>query len=115
MSEVRESNRLTDSPCCLVNAEGGLSTQMQRILKLANKEFPESARILELNPKAPLIRRLCRLSANNEHEPFIKQCALQLWTNALILDGVTPEPEDLVARVQSFMLEAAEKRSPLIL
>ncbi len=115
VSEVRESNRLTDSPCCLVNAEGGLSTQMQRILKLANKEFPESARILELNPKAPLIRRLCRLSANHEHEPFIRQCALQLWTNALILDGVTPEPEDLVARVQSFMLEAAEKRSPLIL
>jgi len=115
VSEVRESSRLTDSPCCLVNAEGGLSTQMQRILKLANKEFPESARILELNPKAPLIRRLCRLSANHEHEPFIKQCALQLWSNALILDGVTPEPEDLVARVQSFMVEAAEKRSPLIL
>jgi molecular chaperone HtpG len=115
VSEVRESNRLIDSPCCLVNAEGGLSTQMQRILKLANKEFPESARILELNPKAVLIRRLCRLSANNEHDPFIKQCALQLWSNALILDGVTPEPEDLVARVQSFMMEAAEKRSPLIL
>jgi molecular chaperone HtpG len=115
VSEVRESNRLIDSPCCLVNAEGGLSTQMQRILKLANKEFTESARILEVNPKAPLIRRLCRLSANSTHDAFIKQCALQLWSNALILDGVTPEPEDLVARVQSFMVEAAEKRSPLIL
>lgn len=115
VAEVRESNRLIDSPCCLVNAEGGLSTQMQRILKAANKEFPESARILEVNPKAPLIKRLCRLSANNEHEAFIKQCALQLWSNAHILDGVTPEPEDLVTRVQSFMLEAAEKRSPLIL
>ena len=41
VSEVRESKRLTDSPCCLVNAEGGLSTQMQRILKLANKDFTE--------------------------------------------------------------------------
>ena len=115
VSEVRESKRLTDSPCCLVNAEGGLSTQMQRLLKMANKEFTESARILEVNPTAPLIRRLCRLSANQEHDAFIKQCALQLWTNAMILDGVTPEPEDLVARVQSFMAEAAEKRSPLIL
>jgi molecular chaperone HtpG len=115
VSEVRESTRLIDSPCCLVNAEGGFSTQMQRILKAANKEFPESARILEVNPKAPLIRRLCRLSANTEHDAFIKQCALQLWSNALILDGATPEPEDLVARVQSFMVEAAEKRSPLIL
>jgi molecular chaperone HtpG len=113
--EVRESKRLTDSPCCLVSAEGGMSTQMQRLLKMANKEFVESARILEVNPSAPLVRRLCRLSANADHEAFIKQCALQLWTNAMILDGIVPEPEDLVARMQSFMTEAAEKRSPLIL
>jgi molecular chaperone HtpG len=113
--EVRESKRLTDSPCCLVNVEGGLSTQMQRLLKLANKDFPETARILEINPASALIRRLCRLSANQEHDGFIKQCAMQLWTNAMILEGVTPEPEDTVARVQSFMAEAADKRSPLIL
>ena len=113
--EVRESKRLIDSPCCLVSAEGGFSTQMQRLMKLANKDFPETGRILEINPKAPLIRRLCRLSANTEHDAFIKQCGLQLWCNALLLEGVMPEPEDLVARVQSFMDEAAEKRSPLIL
>jgi molecular chaperone HtpG len=115
VKEVRESKRLTDSPCCLVNAEGGPSTQMQRILKLANKDFPEMQKILEVNPTAPLIRRLCSLSANSDHEAFIKQCALQLWTNAMILEGVTPDPEDLVSRVQSFMAEAADKRSPLIL
>jgi molecular chaperone HtpG len=115
VKEVRESKRLIDSPCCLVNVEGGLSTQMQRILKLANRDVPETLRILEINPSAPLVRRLCRLSANQEHDAFIKQCALQLWTNAMILEGVMPEPEDLVARMQSFMTEAAEKRSPLIL
>ena len=53
VKEVRESKRLTDSPCCLVNAEGGMSTQMQRLLKMANKDFPETARILEINPSAP--------------------------------------------------------------
>jgi len=113
--EVRESKRLTDSPCCLVNAEGGFSTQMQRLMKLANKDFPETARILEINPLSPLIRRLCRLSANTQHDAFIKQCGLQLWSNAMILDGITPDAEDLVARIQAFMDEAAEKRSPLIL
>jgi molecular chaperone HtpG len=77
--------------------------------------MPEFPRILEVNPSAALVRRLCRLSGNQEHEAFIKQCALQLWTNAMVLEGVTPDPEDLVARVQSFMVEAAEKRSPLIL
>ena len=116
VSEVRESKRLIDSPCCLVNTEGGMSTQMQRLLKMANKDFTESARILEVNPAAALIRRLCRLSANEQHEAFIKHVrACSSGANAMILDGVTPEPEDMVARVQSFMAEAAEKRSPLIL
>jgi molecular chaperone HtpG len=113
--EVRESKRLTDSPCCLVNAEGGFSTQMQRLMKLTNKDFPEPARIFEINPSSPLIRRLCRLSANSQHDAFIRQCGLQLWSSAMILEGITPDPEDLVARVQAFMDEAAEKRSPLIL
>ena len=76
VKEVRESKRLTDSPCCLVNAEGGPSTQMQRLLKLANKDFPEMARILEINPSAPLIRRLCNLSANADHDAFIKRVRL---------------------------------------
>jgi len=115
VSEVRESMRLTDSPCCLVNAEGGMSTQMQRLLKMANKQFPESARILEVNPQAPLVRRLCRLSANQQHDDFIKTCGLQLWSDAMILEGLAPEPEEMVARIQAFMSEAAEKRSPLIL
>jgi molecular chaperone HtpG len=115
VTEVRESKRLTESPCCLVNAQGGISTQTQRLLKMANKEFTESGRILEINPSAQLIRRLCNLSANDQHHDFIKQCGLQLWSDAMILDGVMPEPEDLVARVQAFMTEAAEKRSPLIL
>lgn len=113
--DVRESKRLTDSPCCLVNADGAFTTQMQRVLKMSNQNIPEMSRILEVNPSSPIIRRLSQLSANTEHDAFIKQCGLQLWSNALILEGVPPDAEELVARIQTFMDEAAEKRSPLIL
>ncbi|MHC5540480.1 molecular chaperone HtpG [Singulisphaera rosea] len=115
VKEVRESKRLTDSPCCLVNAEGGLSTQMQRLLRMSQKDFPTTPRIFEINPSAPLIKRLARLAANPDQDEFIKKCALQLWANTLILEGTITDPEELVARSQSFMEEAAEKRSPLIL
>jgi molecular chaperone HtpG len=115
VQDVRESKRLTDSPCCLVNSEGGMSTQMQRLLKRANQEFAETKRILEVNPSAPLIRRLAQLSANPDHDAFIAQCALQLHSNAIVLEGGLSEPEALVDRVQRFMEEAAEKRSPLVL
>lgn len=113
--DVRESKRLTDSPCCLVNAEGALTTQMQRVLKMTNQNIPEMSRILEINPGSPIIRRLSQLSANTQHDAFIKQCGLQLWSNALLLEGVPPDAQELVARVQAFMDEAAEKRSPLVL
>lgn len=115
VKDVRESKRLTDSPCVLVNSDGGLSTQMQRILKMANREVPPAQRILEINPSAPLILRLATLTTNDQHDEFIKRCALQLWSNAMILEGVLPEPEEMVARVQSLLEQAADAKSPLIL
>ena len=114
VKDVRESKRLTDSPCCLVNADGGLSPQMQRLLKMSNKDFPESSRILEINPGAALIKRLAALTANHDHDTFVKTCALQLWANALLLEGTVAEPEAMVARNQGFMEDAAEKRSPIV-
>jgi molecular chaperone HtpG len=114
VQDVRESKRLTDSACCLVNAEGGLSTQMQRLLKMANRDFTTMSRVLEINPSAPLIKRLAALSANPDQDAFIKQCALQLWANSLLLEGTVAEPEAMVKRNQGFMEEAAEKRSPIV-
>lgn len=115
VSEVRVSKRLTDSPVCLVNAEGAFSAQMQKLMRMANKEFPVGQRILEVNPDARLIKQLSNLSANPQNEPFIAECGQQLFANALLLEGVMPEPEDMVPRVQKIMEEAAEKMSPLIL
>jgi molecular chaperone HtpG len=114
VESVRASKRLTDSPCCLVNADGGISLQMQRLLKQNNRDFPISRRILEVNPDAPLIRRLVLLSGNPENEPFIQQCARQLWANTLILEGENAEPEEMVARVQSLMEQAAQAKSSII-
>jgi molecular chaperone HtpG len=115
VQDVRESKRLTDSPCCLVSAAGGMSTQMQRLLKMTNREFTEARRIFEVNPGAPLVKRLAQLSANRDHDGFIEQCGLQLYANALALEGMLSEPEAMVARVQGLLEEAAEKRSPLVL
>ncbi|WP_435006853.1 molecular chaperone HtpG [Tundrisphaera lichenicola] len=115
VESVRASKRLTDSPCCLVNIDGGISLQMQRLLKQNNRDFPISKRILEVNPDASLIKRLAMLSANAENEHFISQCALQLWSNTMILEGETSEPEEMVSRVQSLMEQAAQSKSTIII
>ena len=111
---VRESKRLTDSPCCLVSAEGGLSVQLQRLLKANNQNVPASKRILEVNPDAPLVRRLVTLASNPSNADFVRQCALQLWANTMILEGETAEPEEMVARVQSLMEQAAQAKTSII-
>jgi molecular chaperone HtpG len=115
VAEVRESKRLTDSPCCLVNASGGLSTQMQRILRQANRDFPAIGRVLEVNPNAPLVKRLAGLASNPGNDGFISLCALQLWSNAMALEGTLADPEEMVARVQDLMEQAASGKSSLIL
>ncbi|MEW4567462.1 molecular chaperone HtpG [Tautonia sp. JC769] len=112
--DVRESKRLTDSPCCLVNASGGLSTQMQRILQQANRDVPAIGRVLEVNPNAPLVARLSTLASNPSNEPFITLCALQLWSNALAIEGTLVDPEDMVSRVQDLMEQAAAAKSSII-
>jgi len=114
VEDVRESKRLTDSPCCLVNPEGAMSTQMQKVLRMTNQDFEMSKRIFEINPSAPLIRRLGDLSSNPDHNNFIKECARQLFANAMLLEGLPPSVEEVVNRTQLFMSELAEKRSPII-
>ncbi|WP_435022224.1 molecular chaperone HtpG [Tundrisphaera sp. TA3] len=115
VQEVRASKRLTESPCCLVNAEGALSTQMHRLLAMSGKEAPPVSRSLEVNPDSPLIGRLALLAANPDNDAFIKDCALQLWSGAMILEGSLPEPEDLAARMQRFVEKAAEGKSAIVI
>lgn len=115
VSDVRESTRLTDSPCCLVQGEKGMSPRMEKLIKLSQHDFVGSKRVMEINPKSTLVARLAELSGNPDHDEFIKQCARQLFGNALLLEGQLPEPREAVARTQAFMEELAGKRSPLVL
>ena len=57
IKEVKLSSRLTDSISCLVIDEFAMSAQMERMFKAMNKDAsaPPSQRILELNPKHPIM------------------------------------------------------------
>ncbi|MBM3971949.1 MAG: molecular chaperone HtpG [Planctomycetes bacterium] len=111
VSEVRASKRLTDSVCCLVNPEGSMSAQLQKVLSMGDRDLPPSKKILEVNPSAPLIARLSGIADCAEQAAFIKQCGRQLFANALLLEGVPLDPAELVSRVQGFMLDAAAAKS----
>jgi molecular chaperone HtpG len=58
VKDVRVTDRLTDSPSCLVSDEGEMSGTLQRLLKQAGQKAPESRPILEINPAHPLVARM---------------------------------------------------------
>lgn len=109
VKDVRRSERLTESVCCLVNAEGSMSTTMQRILRMNTPEFEMQKMILELNPQAPLVQKLAAMSENSTNPDFVRQCALQLHANAMIQAGLAPDGNEMAARLQNFMLQLATR------
>ena len=58
VNTVRVSQRLTDSPTCLVMGEHDMAVHMQQMLKQAGHEVPDSKPDLEINPGHPLVSRL---------------------------------------------------------
>ncbi|MDQ3330773.1 MAG: molecular chaperone HtpG, partial [Planctomycetota bacterium] len=117
VADVKKSDRLADSPVCLVSAEGsaGYSAQLQKVLSMSNAGFEAPKRVLEVNPGNALIRRLSELAANDQNSAFVRDCARQLYTNAQLLAGIAPDTQDLVTRTQHFMEELAGKRTSVIL
>ena len=114
VADVRESSRLTDSPCCLVNSQGTMSSQLQKVLSQTMKSFELPRRIMEVNPQAPLIKRLCELSVNSDNDEFIRDCGRQLYANALILDGLVPDVEEATTLSLRFMEELSRNKSVIV-
>jgi molecular chaperone HtpG len=110
VEDVRESKILTDSPCRLVNPSGAMNTGMQRVQRLLDKDYKIPKKILEINRNSVLLQDISgRLEANGQDE-LIAPLVEQLFENALVEEGIHPNPADMVPRIQKLM-EAAARQS----
>ena len=109
VKEVRLSNRLTDSACCLVADEYGLNANMERILKAMNQEIPETKRVLELNPEHPIMQVLAKLHGEDKGNKRLGDYCELLYDQALLTEG-TPvkDPLRFTRLVSELMVEAAK-------
>ncbi|MET3792273.1 molecular chaperone HtpG [Aquamicrobium terrae] len=88
VSDVRASDRLTESAVCLVAPEDALDRQFERLLSAAGRLDTASKPILEVNPSHPRIAALAKLG---EAEPeFRGDVAHMLYDEARVLDGDRP-------------------------
>ena len=102
VADVRISNKLVDSTCCLVASDSGMDVHMERMMMLQNKDFKGMPRVLELNPDHKLIKKLNSLVGKKDNET--KQIALTLYDQARLMEGQLPEDiGDYCSRVSDYM------------
>lgn len=106
--EVRESNNLVGSPARLVSKEGGASRNLFRINRLMERDFELPVKILELNPRHPLLHNLDRMLANDASNPLIDAVVEQVFETVLLQDGIHPDPAAMAERLYT-LLQAATK------
>ncbi len=101
VKEVRLSQRLTDSPACIVTDENDMSSQMIKLMQSVGQEVPESKPIFEINGEHSLIKHI----AEEQDDEQFKQWAEVLFEQALLAErGSLKDPASFVSRLNKLML-----------
>ncbi len=101
VKEVRLSQRLTDSPACIVLDEQDLSSQMERMLRASGQHVPTQKPILELNPDHSMIKHL----KNEQDAVRFEDWSRILLDQAILAEGGQLEdPASFVQRFNKILL-----------
>ncbi|HEY8351620.1 MAG TPA: molecular chaperone HtpG [Sphingomonadales bacterium] len=107
VKDVRSTDRLTDSPACLVADEGDMDMHIARLLKQHQKLDSVSPRILEINPGHELVRALAARAAAEGGDAGLADAAHLLLDQARILGGEQlPDPAAFARRLATVMTRA---------
>ncbi|MGZ5362543.1 MAG: molecular chaperone HtpG [Solirubrobacterales bacterium] len=106
VKDVRPSKRLTESAVCLVSGEGDLDMHIERLLRQHRQLGGAVARVLEINPKHPLIRSLAAFAAAGDgSKDALGEAAFLLLDQARILEGEPVGDASAFARRMTAMME----------
>jgi molecular chaperone HtpG len=103
-SGVRVTQRLTDSPACLVSDEHGLSMNLERLLKASGQKVPASKPVLEINPHHPIVDRL---KSESDSSRFSDWSHILFDQATLAEGGQLDDPATYVKRLNGLMLALA--------
>ncbi len=105
VTDVRMTDRLSDSPARLADPSGTPNQNVQRVFRMLKEDYQAPKKILELNPGHPIITRLSHLPVDSEVSALIIE---QIFEDALLIEGLHPDPVGMIPRIQKIM-EAALK------
>ena len=107
VSDVVFSKRLTDSPVCLVSADG-MSFEMEKVMAaMLNAKDAKADRILEINPHRKLFETIENLYNDNNVE--LEDYAYLLYSQALLIEGFPlKDPVEFSNKMCELMIKGAK-------
>ena len=103
VTDVRITQRLSDSPARLVDPQGVPAQEIQRVYHLLKQDLDVPKKILEINPHHKI---LVGLNALQQDDPRGLLIIEQIFENALLIEGLHTDPASMITRIQKIM-EAA--------
>jgi molecular chaperone HtpG len=104
VKDVRLSRRLRDSAVCLVADEQGVDLRLERFLKQHSQVDRLSKRVLEINGRHELIKRMAGSAKDEAKSQELDELAHLLLDQARIIEGEPiPDPGAFSRRMSTFL------------
>lgn len=106
VEKVVVSNRLVESPCCIVTSQYGWTANMERIMKAqalrdtSTMGYMAAKKHLEINPDHPIVENLRQKAEADKNDKAVKDLVILLFETALLSSGFTlDEPQVHASRI----------------